>query len=119
MSMSSENKPHDSSPDAKLDTKEHVSLSVYLHSEEMMAVVKELYENWREEPREQVGKLVDRSLWYYSGLLTTNPAAFVEIMSLELGLNIVFDSGREQEICFEILNALRKQRGAPTLARSF
>jgi hypothetical protein len=87
-------------------------------SEEFNALRKELYENWREDPETQVGKLVDRSLWYYSGLMVTNPPAFVEIMCLELGLQIVFDSGREAEICLEILNALRRQRGVSPLARS-
>jgi hypothetical protein len=110
---------HNSSPEQNLKTTEHVSASVYYSSEEFNALRKELYEHWREDPETQVGRLVDRSLWYYSGLMVTNPQAFVEIMSLELGLTIIFDSGREQEICFEILNALRKQRGAPTLAKTF
>ena len=108
---------HNSSPKSDLNTKEHVSASVYMHSEEMLMLVKELYDHWREDPKDQIGKLVDRSLWYYSGLITTNPAAFVEIMSLELGTPIVFDSGREAEICFEILNLLRKQRGVSPLGR--
>lgn len=102
---------HDSSPKANLKTTEHVSTSVYFSSEEFNALRKELYDHWREEPETQIGRLVDRSLWYYSGLMVTNPQAFVEIMSLEMGLNIIFDSGRESEICLEILNALRKQRG--------
>lgn len=109
---------HNSSPKANLDTKEHVSVSVYMHSEGMNMLVKELYDNWREDPKDQVGKLVDRSLWFYSGLLVLNPPAFVEIMSLELGVPIIFDSGRENEICWDILNLLRKQRGVPPLARS-
>jgi hypothetical protein len=108
----------DSSPIANLDTKEHVSVSVYMHSEEQIALVKELYDHWREDPITQVGKLVDRSLWYYSGLLTYDPAAFVEVMSLELNMpHLVFDSGREAEICFEILNELRARRGALPFAK--
>lgn len=103
-------KKHNSSPKQNLDTKAHVSNSVYYMSEAFNQLRKELYENWREDPTEDL--IGDRSLWYYSGLMVTFPQAFVEMMSLELGLNIMFDSGKEEEICFEILNALRKKRGA-------
>lgn len=108
-------KPHDSAPKQNLATKEHVSQSIYFSSEAFNALRRELYDHWREDPQTQVGRLVDRSLWYYSGLMVTMPAAFVEIMSLELGLPILFDSGREQEICLEILNALRRVRGVSSL----
>lgn len=108
-------KKHDSSPKQNLQTKAHVSNSVYLMSEQFNALRKELYDHWREDPNDD--KIGDRSLWYYSGLMVTYPQAFVEIMSLELGLDIVFDSGREAEICFEILNALRRKRGALLFAR--
>lgn len=106
---------HNSSPRQNLQTKEHVSASVYFSSEAFNALRRELYDNWREDPELQVGRLVDRSLWYYSGLMVTNPQAFVEIMSMELRLTIIFDSGREAEICKEILNALRKQRGVSAI----
>lgn len=102
-------KEHNSSPVANLDTKDHISNSVYFSSEEFNALRKELFDNWREDPNTDL--IGDRSLWYYSGLMVTYPQAFVEIMSLELGLSIIFDSGREKEICLEILNALRKRRG--------
>lgn len=101
---------HDSSPIVDLSTKEHISKSVYMHSEAMMMLVKELYEHWRMDPEDDV--MGNRSYWYYSGLLTTHPQAFVEIMSLELGIDILFDSGREAEICEMILNGLRKKRNA-------
>jgi hypothetical protein len=109
------NDEHDSSPKQNLDTKDHVSKSVYFHSPEMMALVKEMHEHWSEDPNTDV--IGDRSFFYYSGLLVTYPEAFVELACLEFGLNLQFDSGREAEICFDILNAMRKRRGAPTLAR--
>lgn len=106
---------HNSSPEANLQTKEHnASAVLYLSSEEFNALRKELYDHWRDDP----GSITGKDLWYYSGLMVTNPQAFVEIMSLELGLQIVFDSGKEAEICFTILNALRKRRGVHTFGRA-
>ncbi len=103
-------KPHDSSPVANLQTKEHRAEAVlYVNSEEFNELRRELYENWRMDPKADTTG--GNSYWYYSGLMVTHPQAFVEIMSMELGLRITFDSGKESEICLEILNALRKKRG--------
>lgn len=98
-----------SDPKIDLNTKAHISASVFMASEEFNALRKELYDNWREAPEYDLTGA--NSLWYYSGLMVTNPPAFVEIMSLELGLDILFDSGKEKEISLQILNALRKKRG--------
>lgn len=105
---------HDSSPVTNLATTEHVTKSVYFASEEFNALRRELFNHWREDPNDD--KIGDRSLYYYSGLMVTNPPAFVELMSLELNTSPIFDSGREAEICLEILNALRKKRGVLPLS---
>jgi hypothetical protein len=96
-------------PKINLNTKAHITESVYFASEEFNALRKELYDNWRMDPA--LDPTGANSLWYYSGLMVQDPPSFVEIMNLELGLTIVFDSGNEKNICLEILNALRKKRG--------
>jgi hypothetical protein len=101
-------------PKINLDTKEHVSTSVYIMPEEAIALRKELYDHWRAEPASFAGEN-GHALWYYSGLMVTEPAAFVEIMALETGLPLVFDSFNEAGICLQILNALRKRRGVSAL----
>lgn len=106
---------HNSSPVHNLNTKEHISQTVYMHSENMMMLVKELHDNWQDDMLDPIHGDTIPGYWYYSGLLTNNPMAFVEIMSLELGLDLIFDSGKESEICGKILNALRHKRGVPPL----
>jgi len=101
-------------PNINLNTKEHVSKSVYMESEEFNALRKELYDHWREGP----GNGSYRDLWWYSGLMVTNPPAFVEIMALELQLPLIFDSEKQADICFTILNELRKKRGVHTFGRA-
>lgn len=93
---------------ANLATKEHVSTSVYMNSEQFNALRKELYDHWRDDPDENS----NRDLWWYSGLMVTNPPAFVEIMALELGLSLVFDSADEAGTCKTILEALQRRRGS-------
>jgi len=92
----------------------HVSNSVYFASEEFNALRKELYDYWRAEPASVAGES-GHALWYYSGLMITDPVAFVEIMALETGLPLIFDSANEAGVCLQILNALRKKRGVTGL----
>jgi hypothetical protein len=106
--------PEPIDPKINLDTKDHVSASVYIMPEEAIALRKELYDNWRAEPASFAGEN-GQALWYYSGLMITDPPAFVELMALELGLPLVFDSFNEAGICKQILNALRKKRGVSEL----
>lgn len=109
---------HNSSPEANLDTKAHDATSIlYLESEEFNALRKELYDHWRDDPS-VLALPNERSLWYYSGLMVTNPPAFVEIMAMEIGEPIVFDSGKQAEICLKILNGLRRRRGVHTFGRA-
>ncbi len=100
----------DPKTDLKSDATRHISQQVYMVSEEFNALRKELYDNWRAEPASFAGAN-GQALWYYSGLMATNPQAFVEIMSMELGEPIQFDSHNEAGICLQILNGLRKKRG--------
>lgn len=116
MKMADSLTPKLGTPD--LNTKHHDAGHILaLESEEFNALRKELYDHWRDEPSiiERPG---ERSLWYYSGLMVTNPPAFVEIMSMEIGERILFDSDRQAEICFQILNGLRRKRGALPFARA-
>ena len=101
-------------PELEKNANLHVSQNVYMASEIFNALRQELYDNWRAEPASIAGES-GHALWYYSGLMVTNPPAFVEIMSLELGLNLLFDSANEEGICMVIFNALRKKRGVSTL----
>lgn len=105
---------HNSSPEANLNTTKHVSVSVYMQSEQFNQLRKELYEHWRDEPG--TSDFGGRDLWWYSGLMVNNPPAFVEIMCCELGLDFPgFDSADEAGTCERILNALRKLRGVNPL----
>ena len=67
----------ESSPVHDLSTKKHVSQSVYMHSEGMMLLVKELYEHWRDEPATEV--FGGRTMWWVSQFLTYDPATFIEM----------------------------------------
>lgn len=107
---------HNSAPTQNLDTKEHATHSIYMSSDAFNLLRKELYENWRDDIINYKTGQHEPGYWYYSGLMVANPQAFVEIMALELDLLILFDSGKESEICGKILNALRKKRGVNPLA---
>jgi len=104
----------ESSPTHDLSTKKHVSQSVYMHSEGMMLLVKELYEHWRDEPATEV--FGGRTMWWVSQFLTYDPATFIEMFNFKFKTAIPFDSGREHEICLMMLQELRKQRGAAPFA---
>ena len=113
--MSYTQPPKHHTPDLKAEEKGvHISQSVYMASEEFNALRKELYDNWRAEPASVAGES-GHALWYYSGLMVSDPVAFVEIMALETGLPLIFDSANEAQICLQILNALRVKRGVTGL----
>lgn len=101
-----------------LNTKHHDAGHILaLESEEFNALRKELYDHWRDDPS-VLAVPGERSLWYYSGLMVTNPPAFVEIMSMEINEPIVFDSDKQAEICLQILNGLRRRRGVHVFGRA-
>lgn len=103
--------------DPKIDLvtkKNSVHDHVYIMSDELLALRKELYDHWRAEPASFAGAN-GQALWYYSGLLVSDPPAFVEIMALELNMPLIFDSFNEAAICKKILNGLRAKRGVSQL----
>ncbi len=89
----------------------HVSASVYMHPESMTALVKELYEHWQHE------RFNHSAMYFYSGLLTADPAAYIELHNLDFGTAYVFDSERASELCFDMLNDCRKARGYHAFGR--
>lgn len=84
-----------------------------LESEWFNMLRKELYDHWRDPPDSTM--LGSKTLWWYSGLMVTDPQAFVEICSLELDIPLVFDSNKQGEICWKILNECRRVRGVNPL----
>lgn len=99
-----------------LNTKRHVSESVYMHSPELMMLVKEMYEHWKDEPgTEDIG---GRTMWWYSGLLSYDPAAFIEIFNLSFTHTpkLMFDSHKEAELSLTMLNIMRRARNVAPLA---
>lgn len=100
---------HNGSPIVDLNTKKHVSESVYWCSAEFNALRKELFEEWSE-----AGEAIGRpNLWAKHGWkMAFQPDMFVVDMCSDLGLVFTgFDSGKEAEICLRFLNALREKRG--------
>ncbi len=96
---------HNGSPIVNLNTKEHVSKSVYLNSPEFNALRKEMFENWE-----------DTYFARHGWKMAFQPDMFCADMCADLGLIFLgFDSGKEAEICLRFLNALRAKRGVSEL----
>ncbi len=96
---------HNGSPIADLNTKKHISESIYWCSEEFNALRKELHDNWQD------------TYWARHGWkMAFQSTMFVVDMCEELKIPFMgFDSGQEATICLRFLNELRKKRGVSEL----
>lgn len=116
--MNDNQNPDGSVIDLEKGKNAHVSTTVYMHSEQLMMLVKELHDHWRDDPILNKHNDHARTLWFYSGLLASDAAAFIEIFNLSFNTRLVFDSQKEPELCWEMLNILRKARGVHIFGRA-